>query len=50
MANKKIAAVPPLPPKGEMISSTSLYMQQISLYRNTLAFGGTRNPTSIWPR
>jgi phage gp29-like protein len=48
MADAKIPAVPPLPPKGEMISSTSLYLQQISLYRNTLAFGGTRNPTSIW--
>jgi phage gp29-like protein len=48
MADKKISMVPPLPPKGEIISSSSLYLQQISLYRNTLAFGGTRNPTSIW--
>jgi len=48
MADAKILAVPPLPPKGEMVSSNSLYLQQISLYRNTLAFGGTRNPTSIW--
>jgi phage gp29-like protein len=48
MANKKTSAVPPLPPKGEMISSNSLYMQQISLYRNTLAFGGSRNPSDIY--
>ncbi len=48
MADKQIRAVPPLPPKGEMISSNSLYMQQISLYRNTLAFGGSRNPSDIW--
>jgi phage gp29-like protein len=45
---KQIAAVPPLPPRGEMIPDMSLYLQQISLYRNTLAFGGTRNPTDIW--
>jgi hypothetical protein len=48
MVDQKIAAVPPLPPKGEMISATGLYMQQISLYRNTLAYGGTRNPTEIY--
>jgi len=46
MADEKKTAAPP--PKGEMISATSLYMQQISLYRNTLAFGGTRNPSDIW--
>jgi phage gp29-like protein len=40
--------VPPLPPRGEMISIASLYMQQISLYRNTLAFGGMRSPSDIW--
>lgn len=48
MADQVNSAVPPLPPKGEILSATSLYMQQISLYRNSLAFGGTRNPTSIW--
>jgi phage gp29-like protein len=48
MADTETREVLPLPPKGELISSTSLYMSQISLYRNTLAFGGTRNPTSIW--
>jgi phage gp29-like protein len=31
-----------------MIPDQSLYMQQISLYRNTLAFGGTRNASDIW--
>jgi phage gp29-like protein len=45
---KKIQAVPPMPPRGEIISTQSLYLQQISLYRNTLAFGGTRNPSAIW--
>ena len=48
MADEKIPAVPPLPPKGEMIPASSSYLAQISLYRNTLAFGGTRNPTAIW--
>jgi phage gp29-like protein len=48
MADEKIQAVPPLPPKGELLSSSSLYMQQLSLYRNTLAFGGTRNPSDIY--
>ena len=48
MADTRISTEPPMPPKGELISATSLYMQQISLYRNTLAFGGTRNPTEIW--
>jgi len=48
MADQQTQAVPPLPPTGEMISTTSLYMQQISLYRNTQAFGGSRNPSEIW--
>ncbi len=48
MAKVKSLPVPPLPPKGEMLSEQSIYLQQISLYRNTLAFGGTRNPTDIW--
>ena len=38
----------PLPPKGAIVSEQALYLSQISLYRNTLAFGGTRNPTAIW--
>jgi phage gp29-like protein len=48
MADKKITLIPPMPPKGEIVSTSSLYLQQHSLYRNTLAFGGTRNPTAIW--
>jgi phage gp29-like protein len=48
MADDKTSLVPPLPPKGELLSSSSLYMQQLSLYRNTLAFGGTRNPSDIY--
>jgi phage gp29-like protein len=48
MAEQQAQTVPPLPPKGEMIPANSLYMQQLSLYRNTFAFGGTRNPTEIW--
>lgn len=48
MADEKIPAVPPLPPKGELLSASSLYMQQMSLYRNTLAFGGSRNPSDIY--
>jgi len=31
-----------------VVSQDALYMSQISLYRNTLAFGGLRNPTDIW--
>jgi phage gp29-like protein len=40
--------VPPLPPKGQIVSAEQLYLTQISLYRNSLAFGGQRNPSSIW--
>lgn len=40
--------VPPLPPAGEIVSTAALYNTQISLYRNTLAFGGNRNPSTIW--
>jgi phage gp29-like protein len=41
-------AVPPLPPAGEIVNTEALYMTQISLYRNSLAFGGTKNPSTIW--
>jgi phage gp29-like protein len=41
-------AVPPLPPKGEIVSNAALLNTQIALYRNTLAFGGTRDPSMIW--
>lgn len=48
MANEATQAVPPLPQKGEIVSQQALYQSQISLYRNTLAFGGMRDPTTIW--
>jgi phage gp29-like protein len=41
-------AIPPLPPPGEIVTETALYNTQISLYRNTMAFGGVRNPSVIW--
>lgn len=40
--------VPPLPPRGRIVSDEALYLSQISLYRNTLAFGGQRNPAEMW--
>lgn len=43
-----VQEVPPLPPKGEIVSQTALYNSQISLYRNSLAFGGMRDPTTNW--
>jgi len=39
---------PPLPPRGSIVSEQALYLSQISLYRNTIAFGGTRNPSAVW--
>jgi phage gp29-like protein len=47
MADQNQAALP-LPPSGSIVTNQALYLTQISLYRNTLAFGGTRNPTDIW--
>lgn len=44
----EVNAIPALPPSGEIVSETALYNTQISLYRNTLAFGGVRNPSTIW--
>jgi len=41
-------AATPLPPKGQIVSTEALYQTQISLYRNSIAFGGNRNPSSIW--
>jgi phage gp29-like protein len=40
--------VPPLPPKGEMVSDNALYLTQIANYRNAMAFTGARNPSLIW--
>ena len=48
MAEDLTQAVPPLPAPGEIVSAAALYNTQISLYRNTLAFGGIRNPSVIW--
>ena len=41
-------AVPPAPQKGQIVTDAALYLTQVSLYRNSLAFGGTRNPSAIW--
>lgn len=38
----------PAVPRGEIVSQEALYNSQISLYRNSQAFGGLRNPTLIW--
>lgn len=45
MADEKI---PPLPEKGTVVTDQALYLSQISLYRNSMAFGGLRNPTEMW--
>jgi phage gp29-like protein len=44
----KPQSAPPLPQKGAIVSDQALYMTQISLYRNSLAFGGQRDPSTIW--
>jgi phage gp29-like protein len=41
-------AVPPLPERGEIVSTAALYSSQIAGYRNTLAFAGARNPSMMW--
>lgn len=38
----------PLPPSAPIVTEQALYLSEISLYRNTLAFGGTRNPSAVW--
>lgn len=48
VAEAPMAEVPALPEKGRMVSEQAMYLVEISLYRNALAFGGTRNPTEIW--
>ncbi len=48
MADDPIQAVPPMPPAGEIVGEQKLYQAQVSLYQNALAFGGQRNPSSIW--
>jgi phage gp29-like protein len=39
---------PALPPTGTIVTDAALYNAQINLYRNTRAFGGQRDPSSIW--
>jgi phage gp29-like protein len=41
-------AMPAPPQKGQIVSDQALYMSQISLYRNSMAFGGLRNPSEMW--
>jgi phage gp29-like protein len=48
MAETQDQASLPLPPKGSIVTDRALYLTEISLYRNSLAFGGTRNPSAIW--
>ncbi len=48
MADTQAQAAPPLPPKGAIVTDRALYLTEISLYRNSLAFGGNRNPSAIW--
>jgi phage gp29-like protein len=40
--------VPPLPDRGEIVSTGALYNTQMANYRTSLAFGGTRSPSMIW--
>lgn len=40
--------IPPMPPAGEIVGEQKLYLTQISLYQNALAFGGQRSPSTIW--
>jgi phage gp29-like protein len=44
----KPQAIPPVPKGAAIVSDQALYMAQISLYRNSLAFGGQRDPSTIW--
>lgn len=44
----KAATVPPLPTRGEIVSTQALFNTQIQGYRQSLAYGGSRNPTMIW--
>ena len=38
----------PLPEKGSLVSEEALYLNQLANQRNTLAFGGSRDPSRIW--
>jgi phage gp29-like protein len=48
MADETANAVPSRPPAGEIVSQRALLNTQFALYRNTLAFGGVRDPSIIW--
>lgn len=48
MAEQIEEIVPELPAAKPVVTEQALYLTEISLYKNTLAFGGTRNPTAIW--
>lgn len=39
---------PPLPPAGTIVTEAALYNTQITNWRNTIAYGGQKNPTAIW--
>ena len=40
--------VPPLPPAGEAVDEQRLYLTELGFWRNTLAFGGQKDPSTIW--
>jgi phage gp29-like protein len=46
--DETLQEMPPAPPPGEIVDEQRLYLTQISQWRNTLAFGGTTNPSVIW--
>jgi len=46
--NTEANAVPALPPPGEMVKNSTALLVQYQMWRNTLAFGGTKDPSSIW--
>lgn len=48
MADEQPQEIPALPQAGEIVSEQALYNSQISLYRNSLAFGGLRSPSTNW--
>lgn len=48
MVQHNAQTAPPLPPKGAVVTEQGLYLTEISLYRNSIAFGGTRNPSDAW--
>lgn len=48
MADEQAKVAIPPPPRGSIVTDEALYLTQTSLYRNAIAFGGTRNPSAIW--